>query len=84
MIPRILAQIQDWAGALTQWGASGVVIAWFMFRSESRMGGLERAMDTLARAHLLSVVANHEASAVVREQAGELLKELEERRTKKR
>ncbi len=75
----LLAQVESWAMPLVQLGVSGVVLLWFMFRCEARMNDLRDSMDTLAKAHLVSIIANQEASKAVRDQAEQLMRDLEER-----
>lgn len=79
MIRGFIAQVENWMSPLANFGAVGIVLLWFMFRSESRMNDIKDAMENLAKSQLLSVVANQEASVVVREQAEKMLKDMEER-----
>jgi hypothetical protein len=84
MIPPIAQAETPWLAPLAQLGVSGVVLIWFMLRSDSRMNDLKESMNNLAMAHLMSVVANQEASAAIREQAAKLIRDIEERRGRKR
>lgn len=78
-MPLPLAQVEGWAMPLVQLGVSGVVLLWFMFRCEGRMNDLKDAMEMLTKAHLLSVIANQESSKAVRDQAEQIIRDLEDR-----
>ena len=59
-------------------GAVGVVLGWFMFRMEPRLEQIEAAIDRLARAQMLLVVAQPDTSPNIRAQAQAILKELDD------
>ena len=69
-------------------GAVGIVLAWFMVRSESKMAEtaaaldrLRQAVNRLAMAHLLEVATREDAPTVVRKQAEAVLKEIRSEQT---
>lgn len=63
---------------LIQLGAVGACLAWFMFRSEPRLRAIEGAIDRMARAILLLVIALPNATAATREQAKGIQQELDD------
>ncbi len=58
-------------------GAIGCVLAWFLIRAEPRMSRIERAIDRSSRAVLIAALAMSEASPGVRDQAKELIREID-------
>lgn len=73
----------DWMSTLFQLGACGAVLAWFMFRSEPRLRAIEAAIDRMARAVLLLVVALPGANPASKESAKDILRELDEAEKKR-
>lgn len=69
--------VEPLINALVQYGPMGVVLAWFLFRTENRLGGIERALDRVSRAQMLDLVSRPETPPAVRRQAERLLKEVE-------
>lgn len=65
--------------ALINYGALGTVLAWHLWRTDRRLDRLERALERWARVQLLTVLAQHDVEATVREQVRHMLAELEQR-----
>lgn len=62
---------------LLQVGAVGGVLVWFLARAEPRLKGLEESNDRLTRGMMLFVLATEEVRTYLRDQATQLLAELE-------
>lgn len=69
--------MEQLVNALVQYGPMGLVLAWFLLRTENRLGGIERALDRMNRAQMLDLVSRPETAPAVRRQAEQLLKEVE-------
>jgi hypothetical protein len=63
----------DLVGPLLQTGIPGVVLAWFMLRSETRFRGMERAVNRMSRSVLLLVVALNTSNEAMRAEADKML-----------
>lgn len=61
--------------ALVQAGVAGVVLGWFMLRSESRMERLERSINQLTRAQMLMLLSRPDVDEGIKRQARDLLTE---------
>lgn len=61
---------------LVQAGVPGVVLGWFMWRSEVRMDRLERALDRMSRTQLLALLGRPDVEPAVKEQARAILAEM--------
>lgn len=73
-----LAQLStEFMGPLIQAGIPGVVLAWFMLRSEARFRGMEKAVNRMSRSVLLLVVSMDSSNQAVRHEAKGLLAEIE-------
>ena len=57
-------------------GAVGVILAWHLFRTESRLDRMERAIDRMVRAQMIEVAAGLQVPEPVREQARAVLSEM--------
>lgn len=75
----LLAQT-EWAAPLAPYGLAGVVLAWFMFRTEGRLEKIEKSGDRVAKAILLLVVRDSQVNGATKEQATNLLDEIEDKR----
>lgn len=64
-------------GPLINLGAVGCVLAWFMFKAEPRLKGLEESIDRNTRALLLAIISIEGLSPGVKDQVNTLLKEVE-------
>lgn len=69
--------VEQLVNALVQYGPMGVVLAWFLLRTETRLAAIERALDRMSRVQLLDLVSRTETTPVVKLQAQQLLKEVE-------
>ncbi len=74
-----LAQIEGIAGQLTQFGVLGIVLAWFMFRTEGRLRNIEMSCDRLANAILLQVVTDPYVHDETKKRARSLMAEIEKK-----
>lgn len=76
----LLAQVPgpDWVAFIAQTGVAGAVLVWFMFRVETILKGMIAAMDRFSRAMLLIVIALKQAPPGVKDQAAEVIRELDE------
>jgi hypothetical protein len=72
-----LAQIPELHGALISSGVAGVVLLWFMFRAETRFKGVERSVNRMSKSVLLLVVSMDSANHSTKEEARNLLRELD-------
>jgi len=63
-------------GSLINFGALGIVLAWFMFRTEGKLERIERALNRLARAELISTLSRPDVDEPVKRQARRALQEL--------
>lgn len=84
----LLAQVvsAEWAAPLTQIGVAGGMLIWFATRVEARMKSMEVAVDRMARAAVLQVLAFKLTSAAgvdILEQAKAILAEIEEKQRNK-
>lgn len=61
---------------LLNFGAIGSVLAWMLWRSDARMGSIERALDRLTRAQMLTLIARPDVDDHVKRQARAVLREL--------
>jgi hypothetical protein len=59
-------------------GAIGAVLAWFLINLNPRMERLERAINRLTRAQMLSVMSRRDTPKEVKQLASDLVRELEE------
>ncbi len=66
----------EFMAPLLQAGIPGVVLAWFMIRSEARFRGMEKAVNRMSRSVLLLVVSMDSSNHAVRAEANELLEEI--------
>jgi hypothetical protein len=62
--------------ALAPAGVAGVVLGWFMLRSDGRMDRVERALDRLTRAQMLTLLSRPEVEETVKVQARAVLNEM--------
>lgn len=62
---------------LLQFGAGGFVLLWFMFRCEPRLRAIERAIEKLTRAVLLSVISSA-SNPIKVEEARKILREIDD------
>lgn len=62
---------------LLQYGAIGLVCAWLMIRVETRLKDVERAIDRSTRANLVVHLAREDISDRSREEAQQILREVE-------
>lgn len=72
-------------GSLLNLGAVGLVLAWFLLRSEPRMLGIEEAIDRNTRGAMLALLALEQVASGVKHQAQGVLEEIAdaEKRRKK-
>lgn len=62
---------------LANFGAIGVVLAWVLWRIEPQLRQLERAVDRLTRAQMLTLLALPEVEEPIKRQAQTVLRELD-------
>lgn len=67
----------DTLSPLLQVGAIGAVLAWMLVKTDARIERVERALDRLTRAQLLTLVSRNDVDEHVKQQAGEMLKDLQ-------
>lgn len=77
-----LAQIDGFAAQLTQFGVLGVVLAWFMFRTEARLKAIERTIDLLSNSILLKIISDEYINQATKERAKSLIAEIEQKHPK--
>lgn len=79
-IPAILANAvsTDWVTLLVQGGVAGVVLAWFMFRTEGRLKAIETSNDRIARSVLLLVLSLRDVNTSAKSEAQKVLKEIDD------
>lgn len=65
----------DFTGLLN-FGAIGFVLAWMLWRSDARLNQIERALDRLTRAQMLTLIARPDVDDHVKRQATAILCEL--------
>ena len=65
----------EW-GAFANLGAFGAIVAWMLLRAEPRLERIERALEQLTRAQMLTLISRPEVEAAVKEQARQLLEEI--------
>lgn len=77
----LIAQVipDGWAASITQFGVGGVVLAWFMFRTENRLSAIERSCDRMTRAMLITVMNDPHAHPSGKDQAREIMSEIEKK-----
>lgn len=68
----------DWGALIAQWGILGVVLVWFMLRTEGLLKANTNALDRMARANLLLVISLKQANDASKTEAGAIIKELDE------
>lgn len=59
--------------ALLQYGITGIVLAWFMFRVEAKLDASTKAMDRMTRAVTLAVISMPGVDEPMRRAARDLL-----------
>lgn len=62
--------------SLLNFGALGVIVAWFMFRTESKLDRIERSLQRFARAQLIATLGQPNIDERVKRQAQRALKDL--------
>lgn len=72
----LFAQLADSSSPMLQLGIAGAMLAWFMFRLEPRMNGMEDAVRELSRSILLDLVSRPGANPIVKTEANEMLERL--------
>lgn len=78
-----IAQITpDWTALLVQGGIAGIVLGWFMWRTEGRLKCIENAVDRMAKANLLLVISLKQANDAAKSEANSLLREIEDARAR--
>lgn len=65
-----------WWAPLVNTGAIGCVLIWFMLRAEPRFRAIEASIDRVSRVLSLAIIAMRSCDAVVKEQAEEIVREL--------
>jgi hypothetical protein len=68
----------EWAEPLIQIGISGAVLFWFMMRAEGLLKKLAYSVDRMARAQLLLLIASEVAGQIAKEEAKDLLKDMDD------
>lgn len=66
----------DSLAGLLNFGAIGSVLAWMLWRSDARQEKIERALDRLTRAQMLTLLARTDVDDHIKVQAKSLLREL--------
>ena len=61
---------------LLNFGAIGCVLAWMLWRSDSRQERIERALDRLTRGQMLTLISRPDVDDHVKQQARAILREL--------
>ncbi len=79
LLSEALAQSDNWAAPLAQFGVLGVILMWFMFRTEGRLMAIEKSCDRLAKAILLQVATDPHVHSATKEQARSLMAEIEQK-----
>jgi uncharacterized membrane-anchored protein YjiN (DUF445 family) len=64
------------AQMLASAGVAGAVLAWFMTRTEKRLDRLEQALDRLARAQMLTLLARPDVEDAIKSQVRTILAEM--------
>lgn len=75
--------LPDWLQPVANAGLPGVILAWFMLRNERNSEEIKRALSDQTRAILIQAVST-EAPREGARQAAALMKEIDERRERKR
>lgn len=70
-------QIGNIAAALANLGAVGLILKWFMGRVETLMQENTRALNRMTRTQLLAMINSPVTHEPIKEQAKEVLKELD-------
>jgi len=73
------AQVDTVAAQLTQFGVLGIVLGWFMFRTEGRLKNIEASCDRLANAILLKIVTDPYVHDETKKRAHSLMAEIEKK-----
>lgn len=68
----------DWITPLIQLGGVGVVLLWFMFKSEPRLRGIEASIDRMSRSIMLLVGSLPSANPAQKVQAEGLIREIDD------
>lgn len=63
-------------GSLVNFGALGIMVLWFMFRTEKKLERIEKALQTLSRAELISVLGRPGVEPSVKHEARKALREM--------
>lgn len=78
----LLAQMAgEFAPVLLQTGLAGAMLLWFALDNSKRMKALEKSIDRLAKSTLLQMVGMGLLNSTVRNQAQELLDEVNQKKT---
>lgn len=73
----VIGQVQEILPIVAKDGIAVAVLLWFMFRQEKRSRALEVAVDRMAKASLLQLISVDELKDGIREQAQQLLDEID-------
>ena len=60
----------------------GVVLGWFMWRTEGRLKAIEHAIDRMARANLMLIIALHQANDTAKAEARAIVREIDDAKAK--
>jgi hypothetical protein len=71
----------DWVAFIAQTGVAGAVLVWFMFRTEGILKRNIDSIDRLSRSMLLMIIALKQAPPGVKDQATEIVRELDQPKT---
>ena len=63
--------------SLANLGAAGIVLAWFMASTDPRLKRIERAIDRLTRAQMLTLISRSDVDVPIKKQAHAILKEMD-------
>ncbi len=69
--------LPGWLGLAAQYGVMGIMLAWFMMRSEPRLRAIEAAIDRSSRAQLVLAMASPFLSQAGKEQVQAAIAEVD-------
>ena len=70
----LIAQVE--AESLARYGILGCVLAWFMFRADKRLGGIEHKMAGLNRTMLIEILSRPTTSEKAKQMCRDELKKV--------
>lgn len=63
-------------------GVAGIILGWHLFKTDGRLKAIEDALNVLAKADLVRLIASPHVAAEIKEEVTKLLREVEKQEKK--